>query len=86
MDLRGEKKMWAAVLVLAINDLIKPICVEKKNIDRVKSETGDWFQSQQEGIGSLLWICDVLEISSDYVRNSIAALKAKKPAIIKPTC
>lgn len=64
-----HQRLWAAVLIRAIYDYIyfyadptsETLSVTES---RIGSEVSAWFQSEDDEIGSFLWVCDVLEFFS----------------------
>jgi hypothetical protein len=62
------KSLWASVLEQAVKDA------------RNDAEGAwAWLHSEDQGIGSFLWICDIFEISPDLIRSNIGN-KRKIPA------
>jgi hypothetical protein len=66
-----EHKLWAAVLARAIFDSKKDtILFPKHNRDRTSAIF--WlYKSKQNGPGSLIWICEALELSVDFIREYV---------------
>jgi hypothetical protein len=74
----SEYRLWAAVLARAIFD-------SKKNVpfwmvDGTKMPKSElartsaiyWlYKSKKNGVGSLVWICEVLDLSVDFVRDYV---------------
>ena len=59
-----ERWMWAAVLGLAIIDYRKQ--------GKFRASANYWlFEGLETGVGSLYWICDLLQLNVDYVRRSV---------------
>jgi len=59
----GSKRLWAAVLEQAIEDVRR----EHGHADRARA----WFQSEGEEVGSFLWICRMLDIDPKSTRKSV---------------
>ncbi|MBW1701173.1 MAG: hypothetical protein JRJ11_02940 [Deltaproteobacteria bacterium] len=58
-----EMTLWAAVLKQAIKDAnAHPQCYEdyQPNIQGHIKSAREWFKSSNTGIGSFLWVCNVL--------------------------
>jgi hypothetical protein len=55
------KKLWAAVLKQAIKDA-------KQDLKSTLTSPGLWFYSNNDEVGSFLWICRVLNIDPDLIR------------------
>jgi hypothetical protein len=53
LDDAGCRRLWAAVLYQAIKD-----------VDYGESPAINWVYSRRKGIGSMRWICDMLDL--DY--------------------
>ena len=61
------KRLWAAVLEKAIKDALGD------NI-YLRESAWTWLRSENQGIGSFLWICTILGLKPQFVRM----LKANK--------
>lgn len=62
LDYSPYLAIWAAVLVQAIRDCDDP----KKN---EREAAREWFfNDEQDGVGSLRWICSHLDISAEHLR------------------
>lgn len=63
-DTISERKLWSAVLKQALHDL--------KKGGSYASEAYKWFfEWDEEGSGSLEFVCNALNINKDYVRRKI---------------
>ena len=58
------RRLWAAVLEQAIDDLGRGYVYA--------GQAQAWFQSQNEGVGSFLWVCRMLNIDPDYAREGVS--------------
>ena len=76
------KRLWAAVLNQAIEEALK---CKKKDL---KKSALSWLRSKNQGIGSFLWICGVLNIDPTSVligRMGNADLNFERDKTINPT-
>lgn len=71
--MREYERLWSAVLHQAILDVGRYYAGQK-----VKNGTPsdgmravDWMLSESTGVGSLIWVCDILDLHPDTVRNSV---------------
>lgn len=76
-----EKDLWLAVLEDAIGCYLK--IGETKRAKRFRRETEDWFISDDNFIGTFLWICDVIGLNADYIRKGIRQLRSKQGRVYK---
>jgi len=56
------KRLWSAVLEQALTDA-------QGNYNSLREEARKWFLSENYGAASFLWICDVLDLDPDFLRN-----------------
>jgi hypothetical protein len=68
----AHRKLWFAVLEQAIKDSEGYLMRSRDNNERIKQEARRWFLSENQGIGSLLWICLVLDLNPEFLRKHIA--------------
>ena len=58
------KRLWTAVLKRAVEDAYS---------GGMTDVTGEgarvWFQSNNQGVGSFLWICSMLDLNPEFVRK-----------------
>jgi hypothetical protein len=67
------KHLWAAVLDQAIQDALCEVPSKEGNVEYIfKKKALNWFFSRCEGIGSFLWICNVLDIDPKSVLSLFA--------------
>jgi hypothetical protein len=64
------KNLWGSVLTQAIEDLTL-----KKNPSKVaimnRDSAIDWFNSENDGVGSFKWVCIVLDFNKDKIKNEL---------------
>lgn len=91
-DSRKECRLWAAVLLQAIDDYrYKPkiftAVINKVKVQAQKNDTykralkrgvGIWFRSDDADVGSFVWICELLGLDADVVRDKV--LKPRETA------
>ena len=58
-----EVSLWYHVLASAFDDL--------HGSDRERADSESWFQAETDGIGSFLWVCEVLGISASAIRRRL---------------
>lgn len=70
------KRLWAAVLKLAIDDAIDgPPEWENFTSDKAKRcrlDARKWIDSSETGIRSFLWVCQVVELEPSWLRGLVA--------------
>lgn len=54
-----ETALWSAVVLQAIKDMDSPIAIDR-------AQAMGWLDSDETGVGSMRWICDMLDL--DYNR------------------
>jgi hypothetical protein len=57
----GARRLWTAVLMEAIRDLIGIDTGTPRDRSRLRDITCLWFESDNSATGSLRWMCDQLE-------------------------
>jgi len=84
-DGHEERRIWAAVLLQAIDDyqhepkiftaLINKVRVQAQKNDThkraLKRGVGIWFRSDDADVGCFVWICELLGIDPDVVRDKV---------------
>jgi hypothetical protein len=85
-DIEKCRNLWRAVLEQALHDLceFKELIRKSSNnnrsakdcLDIGNSKKGiidliDWFESDAYNVGTFLWICDVIDISSECIAERI---------------
>jgi len=67
----AHNKLWAAVLVRAVIDSKMP-CYGNVNRERIRNSAVFWlYKSKNYGPGSLIWVCEALGLSVDFVRDYV---------------
>ncbi len=65
------RKLWAAVLEQAIKDA-RDETSKTLRVERADGQTAQhWFHSENDGIGSFLWICEMLDLEPRFVRTLV---------------
>ena len=82
-EINQIQKLWAAVLVRALEDL-QGKCgssVTREQRDLLIKQSYWWFfVSELDGIGSLKWICEALGLDIQAIRaRALLAYSARKP-------
>jgi hypothetical protein len=72
-----EMVLWSRVLLQAIWDLagIK-LKVQKSEAPRLQRKTRAWFLAKKQSPGSFIWICNILSLDPDAVRERVLARPA----------
>ena len=68
------KRLWNAVLNQAIKDVVDPRTRYKD-----RKESLEWFQSERQGVGSFLWVCNITGFNPSRVRTQLAIDQVKIP-------
>jgi hypothetical protein len=68
-------KLWWAVLLQAIND-----ATGEGTGHMSRRVVLDWFDSNNRNVCSFVWICDTLDLNSEYVRANVFRLDAERQA------
>jgi hypothetical protein len=73
-EMNPEMILWSRVLLQAIWDLagIK-LKVQKSEAPRLQRRTRAWFLSTKDSVGSFIWICNILSLDPDAVRERVLA-------------
>ena len=66
METRSCRRLWAAVLEQAIKD-----ARGGRTYHIITEEARTWFRSQNEDVGSFIWICRTLDLDPSYVRGKV---------------
>ena len=74
-----EKKLWAAVLVQAFSDLEGMTFGQQAiRTDIAREQAERWIYSNDRSyIGSFLYVCEVLDLNPEYVRNKFRQARCK---------
>jgi len=78
----GERRLYAAVLAQAWDDLLRYAGARDRRSSRLFKETWDWVISEEETVGSFYYVVTVLNLDATSLRRSIykriAALPPRK--------
>lgn len=68
-DVMGDpcKRLWTAVLKRAVKDVH-----DNGTTSVISQGTRAWFGSKNQGVGSFLWICSMLDLNPEFVRKHAA--------------
>ena len=71
-EMSPEMVLWSRVLLQAIWDLagIK-LKVQKSEAPRLQRRTRAWFLAKKDSPGSFIWICNILALDPDAVRDRV---------------
>lgn len=77
IDPDNVKKLWHAVLQIAISDLRTPITYDKdgkeKNLtEKDKRDARHWFKSNRKEVNSFLGICESLSLNAIRMRRLLS--------------
>lgn len=82
----GYKKLWFTVLEQAISDAEGHVEGPKDYRKLITERARAWFFRKNQGIGSFLWICLMLDLKPESVRRLVAkkynSPSSKKPRIV----
>lgn len=67
------RSLWGAVLRQAVQDLLaESDDALRVNLRRIYSERARrWFRAEERGVGGFLWVCEVLGLDPDYIRDKV---------------
>jgi hypothetical protein len=76
--LHREKKLWAVVMEEAVDCMHGRVAGEHRSRRRELEMTmaREWFQSDRKNIGSFLWICHLLELEAEIIREKVLGIEA----------
>jgi len=74
-DETGYRRLWAAVLKNAIAEMDNPI---------YKRGATDWIFSDKHGVGSMSWICDVLDLDHRKLQALCMTRNGRRKILRKP--
>ena len=64
------KNLWMAVLEQAMEDILTGPAHRRGKVESIFKNTAlAWFHSDNEGIGSFLWVCEHLDIDPHTVHH-----------------
>jgi hypothetical protein len=79
--------LWSHVLAQAFDDLVSQLRADLASSEShpvvVPCEALSWFRSDARGIGSFMWICELLGVNAASLRCA-AIRQAQKKATQKP--
>ena len=77
-----ERNLWIAVMHRAYDDLLlNPDNYglnKKREIEFLKEKTVSWVKEQRTSIGSFSWICGVLDLPIEEMRNLMLEHKERE--------
>jgi hypothetical protein len=71
-----EPKLWAAVLLQAVSDCIKP---RRSSPGYKDDDARRWFLSDRHGVGSFRWVCEALDLDPQAIRDRVFARDGRPP-------
>ena len=85
--LHPYRKLWAAVLLQAIKDLTAGTInsdIVNNHRRRIAGSTQYWLKADSDGVGSFIYICNVMGMDADKTRSKIMELdqRAKNKRIM----
>lgn len=69
----AEKMLWRAVLNLAVIDFAYFGYERRSDLALARRSAATWFISNDRGLGSFLYVCDVLSINPTWFRKQLFA-------------
>jgi hypothetical protein len=63
------------ILTQAVRDLIRPQKKLEKDWQTWQADSDKWFSSDEDAVGSFLWVCDVIETDPEGIRRWLGQLK-----------
>jgi hypothetical protein len=83
-DTEQEQRLWRAVLLQTINDLIGPKPSPNSNRELVWRDAKDWLMAADREIGTFVWAAESLGLDANFVRARI--LKHVGQGAVKNRC
>jgi hypothetical protein len=65
-DVDPEKALWLSVLIQALKDLF---------IEKYAGPARGWIWCKDIRVGSFLWVCQILDLNPEKLRNRVAKLR-----------
>ena len=62
------KQLWTAVIEQAVKD-----AQGAATTYAYREGAREWFACEDEGVGSLAWICGILDVDSNFIRAGLAS-------------
>ena len=73
---QGERELWAAVVIRALDDLAETC----KEAPRLRQAARAWLISDKTRVGSFVWICDNVGLDRNSVRRALAHRTSNRAA------
>ena len=69
VHLETEEHLWYQVLIYALRDLAK---------HKRKAKARFWFNSPHKTVGSFLWVCKIIGLQAEEIRDTINSRMKRK--------
>ena len=69
---RAYRRVWAAVMVLTVNDARDYLHKPQRTKKHTGPEAMSWILSDSPRAGGFVWACDILDVDPDFVRYKVA--------------
>jgi len=69
MPVDDYKRLWAAVLKQAVRDARQRASKGDVSRQMMTASARAWFESENQDIGSFLWVCAALDVEPRYVKR-----------------
>jgi hypothetical protein len=64
-----EAELWTEVILQAIDDMDRRTSSASRS---AQDSARQWFASENDGIGSFVWSCRVIDVDPSWVRSALA--------------
>jgi hypothetical protein len=64
-----ESELWTEVMLQAIDDLDRRTSLSPTS---AQDSAREWFASDSDAVGSLIWVCLVIDVDPDCIRSWLA--------------
>lgn len=81
-DMRPYRQLWASVLWQAVYDVVRNAKAVRPTPRAIFVEASEWFASDAIYVGSFSWVCDLMNLDHERVRERVGRMvkKAKHPS------
>ena len=74
--MRPYKHLWANVLWQAVLDAVRFAKATRPTPSAIRADALDWFASNDNTIGSFVWICELMHLDPVCVRKAVGKMVA----------
>lgn len=74
--MRPYKNLWANVLWQAVLDAVRFAHATRPTPLAYRRDALDWFAAEASGVGSFVWVCELMRLDPGRVRERVRAMIA----------